>query len=71
MNTFNLTQAVDFPARINNSVTLIDTIFVDIMIYDKIKVKPFINGFHQTTMPELFIYSMLTLDFSSVSLRKN
>lgn len=45
MSTFNLTQVVDFPARIiNNSGTLIDTIFVDSIIYDKIQVKPFING---------------------------
>jgi hypothetical protein len=31
MNTYNLTQVVDFPTRItNNTETLIDTIFVDI-----------------------------------------
>ena len=36
MNTFNLTQAVDFPTRItNNNGTLIDTIFVDTSLYDK------------------------------------
>jgi hypothetical protein len=45
MNTFNLTQVVDFPRRIiNNNGTFIDTIFVDTMTYDKIQVKPFING---------------------------
>jgi hypothetical protein len=45
MNTFNLTQVVDFPTRIiNNNGTLIDTIFVDTTIYDKIRVKPFTNG---------------------------
>jgi hypothetical protein len=45
MNTFSLTQVVDFPTRIiNNSGTLIDTVFVDVMICDKIQVKPFING---------------------------
>jgi hypothetical protein len=45
MNTFNLTQIVDFPKRIiNNNGTLIDTIFVDKTIYDKTPVKPFING---------------------------
>ena len=45
MNTYNLTQLVDFPTRIsNNTLTLIDTIFVDISIYDKIEIKPFING---------------------------
>jgi hypothetical protein len=45
MNTFNLTQVVDFPTRIiNNNGTLTDTIFVDTTIYDKIQVKPFING---------------------------
>jgi hypothetical protein len=44
-NTFNLTQVVDFPTRIiNNNGTLIDTIFLDTMICDKIQVKPFING---------------------------
>jgi hypothetical protein len=44
MTTFNLMQVVDFPTRItNNNRTLIDTIFVDTMIYDKIQVKPFIN----------------------------
>jgi len=41
----NLMQVVDFPTRIiNNNGTLIDTIFVDTMIYDKIQIKPFING---------------------------
>ena len=45
MNTFNPTQVVDFPTRIiNNNGTLIDTIFVDTTINDKIQVKPFING---------------------------
>ena len=45
MNTYNLTQVVDFPTRIsNNTETLIDTIFVDISIYDEIEIKPFING---------------------------
>jgi hypothetical protein len=38
-------QVEDFPTRIiNNNGTLIDTIFVDTTIYDKIQVKPFING---------------------------
>jgi hypothetical protein len=37
MNTINLTQVADFPTRIiNNNGTLIDTIFVDTVIYDKI-----------------------------------
>ena len=46
MHTYNLTQVVDFPTRIaNNTATLIDSIFVDISIYDKIEIKPFINGF--------------------------
>jgi hypothetical protein len=45
MNTFNLKQVEDFPTRIiNNNGTLIDTFSVDTMIYDKIQVKPFING---------------------------
>jgi hypothetical protein len=45
MNTYNLTQVVDFPTRItNNNGTLIDAIFVDTLIYDKIEIKPFING---------------------------
>jgi len=45
MNTFNLTQVVDFPTRItNNNGTLIDIIFVDTSLYDKIHVKPHING---------------------------
>jgi hypothetical protein len=45
MNTFNLTQVVDFPTKIiNNNGTLIDTIFVDTAKYDKIKVNPFTNG---------------------------
>jgi len=38
-------QDVDFPTRIiNNNGTVKDTIFVVITIYDKIQVKPFING---------------------------
>jgi hypothetical protein len=45
MNTFNLTQVVDFPTRINNNNgKLIDIIFVDTLLYDKIQVNPFING---------------------------
>jgi hypothetical protein len=45
MNTFDLTQVVDFPTRIiNNNGTLIDTIFVDIMKYDETQVTPFISG---------------------------
>jgi hypothetical protein len=45
MNTYNVTKVVDFPTRItNNNGTLIDTIFIDISIYDKIELKPFING---------------------------
>jgi hypothetical protein len=45
MNTYNLSQVVDFPTRITNKDgTLIDTIFVDTSIYDKIQIKPFING---------------------------
>jgi hypothetical protein len=45
MNTFNLTQVLDFLTRIsNNNGTPTDNIYVDIMIYDKIHVKPFING---------------------------
>jgi hypothetical protein len=36
---------VDFPTRVTkNTGTLIDTIFVDISIYDKIEIKLFING---------------------------
>jgi hypothetical protein len=38
-------QVVIFPTRIiNNNGTFIDIIFVDTTIYDKIQVKPFING---------------------------
>jgi len=38
-------QVVDFPTRIiNNNGTLIDIILVDTTIYDKIQVKPSING---------------------------
>jgi hypothetical protein len=45
MDTYNLAQVVDFSTRItNNNGTLIDTIFIDISIYDKIEIKPFING---------------------------
>ena len=45
MNTFNQTQIVYFPTRINNNNgTLIDTVFVDTTLYDKIQVNPFING---------------------------
>jgi len=44
MNTFNLTQVGGFPTRIiNNNGTLIDNIFVDITLYDKIQVTPFVN----------------------------
>ena len=45
MNTFNLTQVVDFPMRITiNNKSLLDTIFIDITTYNKIQIKPFVNG---------------------------
>jgi hypothetical protein len=70
MNTFNVMQGVDFPTRINNNNgTLIDTIFVDITIYDKIQVKPFINGY-QAMLPKSFVYKMLTGSQQSVSKKK-
>jgi len=45
MNTYKLTQVVNFPTRItNNTESLRDTAFVDTSMYDKIEIKPFING---------------------------
>ena len=45
MDSYNLTQVVDFPTRITNtSETLIDTVFIDASIYDKIQIQPVING---------------------------
>jgi hypothetical protein len=45
MDSYNLTQVVDFPTRITNtSETLIDTVFIDPSIYDKIQIQPVING---------------------------
>jgi exonuclease III len=45
MNTYNLSQVVDFPTRITDGDgTLLDTIFVDISVYDQIQIKPFRNG---------------------------
>jgi hypothetical protein len=45
MNTFNLTQVVDFPTRITNKTeSLLDTIFIDTSIYEDIQIKPHING---------------------------
>jgi hypothetical protein len=45
MNTFNLTQVVDFPTRItNNNESLLDTVFIDTSTYDNIQIKPLING---------------------------
>ena len=45
MNTFNLTQVINFPTRINaNNGILIDPIFVDTSIFTNIHVEPFING---------------------------
>ena len=45
MNTFNLTQVVNFPTRITkDNESLLDAIFIDITIYDKIQIKPFVNG---------------------------
>jgi predicted transcriptional regulator len=36
---------VDFPTRItNNNESLLDTIFIDITTYEKIQIKPFVNG---------------------------
>ena len=45
MNTFSLTQVINFPTSINsNNSTLIDPIFVDTSIFTNIHVEPFING---------------------------
>jgi exonuclease III len=45
MNTFNLTQVVDFPTRISNRTeSLLDTIFIDTTTYEDIQIKPYING---------------------------
>jgi hypothetical protein len=36
---------VNFPTRITkDNESLLDTIFIDITIYDKIQIKPFVNG---------------------------
>ena len=45
IDSYNLTQVVDFPTRITNtSETLIDTVFIDTSIYDKFLIQPVING---------------------------
>ena len=45
MDSYNLTQVVDFPTRITiTSETLIDTVFIDASIYDKTQIQPVING---------------------------
>jgi hypothetical protein len=45
MNTFNMTQVVDFPTRTTNKTeSLLDTIFIDTSIYEDIQIKPHING---------------------------
>ena len=45
MNTFNLTQVINFPTRINaNNCTLKNPIFVCTSIFTIIHVEPFING---------------------------
>ena len=45
MNTYNLSQVVDFPTRrTKNEGKLIDSIFVGTSIYDQLQIKAFING---------------------------
>ena len=57
MNTYNLMQVVDFPTRItNNTGTLIDTAFVDTSMYDKIEIKPFINGLSDHDVQIICLY---------------
>ena len=61
MNTYNPTQVVDFPTRItNNTGTLIDTAFIDTSMYDKIEIKPFINGLsdHEVQIICLYKYNI-------------
>ena len=54
MNTLNLTQVVNFPTRITkDNESLLDTIFIDITIYDKIQIKP-LGTVSRTTMPKSF-----------------
>jgi hypothetical protein len=71
INTFNLTQVVDFPTRIiNNNGTLINTIFVDTMIYDKIQVKPFISGLSDHDA-QIICLQNANIRLQQVSQRKN
>jgi hypothetical protein len=45
MKTFNLTQVVNFPARMsNNKGTLIDSVSLGSMKYNCVSVYPFENG---------------------------
>jgi len=57
MDSYNLTQIVDFPTRITNtSETLIDTVFIDTSIYDKTQIKPVINGISDHDAQFLYLY---------------
>jgi hypothetical protein len=72
MNTFNLTQVVDFPTRItNNNGTLIDTIFVDTAINGKIQVKSFINGLSDNNSQIICLQNANTGLQQSVSQKKS
>lgn len=64
MNTPNLMQVVDFPTRIgNNKGKFIDTIFLETMKYDKIKVKQFINGLADHDTQKCSVLETLTFHF--------
>jgi exonuclease III len=73
MDSYNLTQVVDFPVRITNiSETLIDTVFIDAAIYDKIQIQPIINGISGHDAQFLcLLNSNITLQQKSLQKNKN
>jgi hypothetical protein len=57
MNTYNLSQVVDFPTRITDGEgTLLDTIFVDISACDQLQIKPFRNGLSDHDAQTICLY---------------
>jgi hypothetical protein len=71
METFNLTQVVNFPTRIcNNKETIIDSLFIDRMKFKNILVFPFVNGLSDHDAQIVSLDNIKTLALHSVSKKK-
>jgi hypothetical protein len=71
METFNLTQVVEFPTRIcKNKGTIIDSFFIDRMKFKNILVSPFVNGLSDHDAQIISLDNIKSLALHSVPKKK-